>query len=166
MLSIAQRANDTIAVADRLLATVDDVDTVSRIETHAMKALWHNGRFAEMIDRARHTLTLTGDRPALAARFRAAQALACTRIVGADTAAEQAEAALADARTAGDRDALAFGLQAAGEAAHAQRRHQLALKHFRELRSVTGISYLAEEIMQLQLLDRYDDAQILLDAAL
>jgi DNA-binding CsgD family transcriptional regulator len=118
-----------------------------------------------MIDRARRTLTLTGDRPDLVARFRAAQALACTRIVGADTAAEQAEAALADARTAGDRDALAFGLQAAGEAAHAQRRHQLALKHFRELRSVTGISYLAEEIMQLQLLDRYDDAQLLLDAA-
>ena len=72
---------------------------------------------------------------------------------------------MAFARTAGDRDALAFGLHAAGEAAHAQRRHQLALKHFRELRAVTGISYLAEEIMQLQLLDRYHDAQLLLDAA-
>jgi DNA-binding CsgD family transcriptional regulator len=41
----------------------------------------------------------------------------------------------------------------------------LALKHFRELRSVTGVSPLAEEIMELQLLDRYDDAQMLLDAA-
>jgi DNA-binding CsgD family transcriptional regulator len=39
------------------------------------------------------------------------------------------------------------------------------LKYFRELRSVAGISYLAEEIMELQLLDRYDDAQILLDGA-
>jgi DNA-binding CsgD family transcriptional regulator len=165
VLSTAQRANDTIAVADRLLATVDDVDTVSRIETHAVKALWHNGRFAEIIDRSRHTLTLTGERTDLVVRFRAAQALACTRTVGADAAAEQADSALAHARTAGDRDALAFGLQAAGEAAHAQRRHQLALKHFRELRSVTGISYLAEEIMQLQLLDRYDDAQMLLDGA-
>jgi hypothetical protein len=57
VLSTAQRANDTIAVADRLLATVDDVDTVSRIETHAVKALWHNGRFTEIIDRSRHTLT-------------------------------------------------------------------------------------------------------------
>jgi DNA-binding CsgD family transcriptional regulator/nucleoside-triphosphatase THEP1 len=165
VLSTAQRANDTIAVADRLLATVDDVDTVSRIETHAVKALWHNGRFAEIIARARHTLTLTGERPDLVARFRAAEALASTRIAGADAAAEQADSALAHARTAGDRDALAFGLQAAGEAAHAQRRHRLALKHFRELRAVTGISYLAEEIMQLQLLDRYDEAQLLLDAA-
>ena len=165
VLSIAQRANHTISVADRLLATVDDVDTVSRIQTHAVKALWHNGRFAEIIERAGHTLKLTGGRPDLVARFRAAQALACTRIVGAEAAAERADTVLAFARTAGDRDALAFGLQAAGEAAHTQRRHQVALKHFRELRSVTGISYLAEEIMQLQLLDRYDDAQMLLDAA-
>ena len=165
VLSTAQRAHDTIAVADRLLATVDDVDTVSQIETHAVKALWHNGRYADIMERAGHTLELTRQRPDLVARFRAAQALACTRIVSADAAAEQADAALAHARAAGDRDALAFGLQAAGEAAHAQRRHQLALKHFRELRSVTGIAYLAEEIMQLQLLDRYDDAQVLLDAA-
>jgi DNA-binding CsgD family transcriptional regulator/tetratricopeptide (TPR) repeat protein len=165
VLAIAQRANDTIAVADRLLATVDDVETMSRIETHAVKALWHNGSFAEIIERARHTLALSGERVDLVARFHAAQALASTRIVGADVAAERADAALAHARNVGDRDALAFGLQAAGEAAHAQRRHQLALKHFRELRSVTGISYLAEEIMQLQLLDRYDDAQMLLDSA-
>jgi DNA-binding CsgD family transcriptional regulator len=165
VLSIAQRAIDTIAVAERLLATVDDVDTVGRIQTHAVRALWHNRRYAEIVERARHTIELTGGRPDLVARFRAAQALACTRIVGADAAAQRTDTALAHARTAGDRDALAFGLQAAGEAAHAQRRHQLALKYFRELRSVTGISYLAEEIMQLQLLDRYHDAQILLDAA-
>jgi DNA-binding CsgD family transcriptional regulator len=165
VLSITQHANDTIAVVDRLLATVDDVDTVGRIQTHAVKALWHNGRFAEIIERARHTIELAGGRHDLVARFRAAQALARTRIVDADAAAEQADTALANARTVGDRDALALGLQAAGEAAHAQRRHQLALKHFRELRAVTGISYLAEEIMQLQLLDRYDDAQTLLDAA-
>jgi DNA-binding CsgD family transcriptional regulator/tetratricopeptide (TPR) repeat protein len=165
VLSIAQRAIDTIAVADRLLATVDDVDTVSRIQTHAVKALWHNRRYAEIMERARHTIELTDGRPDLVARFRAAQALACTRIVGADAAAQGADMALAHARAAGDRDALAFSLQAAGEAANARRRHQLALKHFRELRAVTGISYLGEEIMQLQLLDRYHDAQTLLDAA-
>ena len=165
VLSTAQRANDTIAVVDRLLATVDDVDTVSLIETHAVKALWHTGRFTEIIKRAGKALELTAGRPDLDARFRAAQALACARILGADAAVEQADMAFAHARTAADRDALAFGLQAAGEAAHAQRRHQLALKYFRQLRSVTGISYLAEEILSLQILDRYDDAQMLLDGA-
>jgi DNA-binding CsgD family transcriptional regulator/tetratricopeptide (TPR) repeat protein len=165
VLSAAQRANDTITVVNRLRATVDDVETVCRIETHAVKALWHNGQFAELLERAGRTLALTGRRPDLAARFRAAQALARTRTINPEVAAEQAEIALADARTTGDRDAVALGLHAAGEAAHAQRRHQVALKHFRELRSVMGISYLAEEIMELQLLDRYDDAQMQLDAA-
>jgi DNA-binding NarL/FixJ family response regulator len=165
VLSRTQRATDTIAVADRLLATIDDVDTISRIQTHAMKALWLSARVADLIDRAEHSLAVTTGRADLAARYEAARALAATRSVGADAAAEQADAALLQARASCDDDALALALQAAGEAAHGQRRHQLALKHFRELRSVTGNSYLAEEIMQLQLLDRYDDAQILLDAA-
>jgi DNA-binding CsgD family transcriptional regulator len=165
VLSRAQRAADAITVADQLIATVDDADTVGRIETHAMEALWLGGNFAGLVHRADRNLALTAGRPDLVARFQAARALAGTRLVGADAAAEDADAALAQARVAGDRDALAFGLHAAGEAAHCQRRHQLALKHFRELRSVTGVSYLAEEIMELQLLDRYDDAQMLLDAA-
>src|SRR4029079_8369254 len=112
VLSIAAVSNSPIAVVARLLATVDDVDAVSRIETHAVRALWHNGRFAEILKRAEHTLKCTGERPDLDARFRAAQALACTRIVGADAAAEQADAALEHARSAGDRDALTLGLQA------------------------------------------------------
>jgi DNA-binding CsgD family transcriptional regulator/tetratricopeptide (TPR) repeat protein len=165
VLSRTERANDTIAVADRLLATIDDVDTISRIQSHAVKALWLSGRFADLNDRAERGLALTAGRHDLAARFEATRALAATRVLGADAAAEQADAALSQARASRDGDALALALQAAGEAAHAQRRHQLALKHFRELRSVTGNSYLAEEIMELQLLDRYHDAQILLDAA-
>jgi DNA-binding CsgD family transcriptional regulator len=165
VMSRAERANDTIAVADRLLATVDDVDTISRIQTHAVKALWLSGLFVDLIDRAERCLALTTGRRDLAARFQAAHALAATRTVGADAAAAQADAALSQARASRDGDALALALQAGGEAAHGQRRHQVALKHFRELRSVTGISYLAEEIMELQLLDRYEDAQMLLDAA-
>jgi len=165
VLARAQRANDTIAMADRLLATVDDVDTIGRIQTHAVKALWLSGRVADLTDRAERTLALISGRADLAARFEAARALAATRRVGADAAAARADAALSQARGSRDVDALALALQAVGESAHGQRRHQLALKHFRELRSVTGKSYLAEEIMQLQLLDRYDDAQMLLDAA-
>jgi DNA-binding CsgD family transcriptional regulator len=165
VLAAAQRANDTISAVDRLLATVDDADRVSRIETHAVKALWHNGCFAEIIRRSDRTLGIAEGRPDLLARFGAAQALANTKLIGADAAGEQAEMALAAARMAGDLEALAFGLQAAGEAAHGQRRHLLALKRFRELRAVTEVPYLAEEIMQLQLLDRYDDAQLLLDGA-
>jgi len=165
VLSRAQRAADTIAVADLLLATVDDRDITSRIETQAAKAMWLTGRFPELVQRADRDIARAATRRDLVARFQAVRALAHTRMLPADQAAEEADAALAEARVVSDRDALAFALEAAGEAAHSQRRHQLALKHFRELRSVTGTSYLAEEIMELQLLDRYDDAQMLLDAA-
>ena len=166
VLSRTQRAADTIAVADVLLATVDDADVVGRIETHTVKPMWLSGHSAALVGRAERAIARAGTRHDHVARFRAARALAHTRILPADQAAEEADAALAEARASHDHDALALALQAAGEAAHNERRHQLALKYFRELRSVTGVPYLAEEIMELQLLDRYDDAQMLLDGAI
>ena len=39
------------------------------------------------------------------------------------------------------------------------------MRHFRELRTLTGAPYLAEEITALQFVDRYDHAQALLDQA-
>ena len=165
VLSRTQRAADTIAVADRLLATVDDPETIARIETYTVEPLWLSGHSAELVTRAEQAISQAGEHHDHAARFRAARALANTRILSADKATEEADLALAEARASHDLEALAFALKAAGEAAHNQRRHQLALKYFRELRSVTGVSYLAEEIMELQLLDRHEDAQVLLDSA-
>jgi DNA-binding CsgD family transcriptional regulator/tetratricopeptide (TPR) repeat protein len=165
VLSRTQRATDTIAVADVLLATVDDADVVGRIETHTVQPMWLSGHSAALVERADRAIARAGTRHDLVARFRAARALAHTRILAADQASDEADAALGEARASHDHDALALALQAAGEAAHNERRHQLALKYFRELRSVTGVPYLAEEIMELQLLDRYDDAQMLLDGA-
>ena len=52
-----------------------------------------------------------------------------------------------------------------GEAAKNEGRHHASLQHFRDLRPLLGTSYLAEEIVSLQLLDRYEHAQILLDQA-
>ena len=72
---------------------------------------------------------------------------------------------LEQARDSGDAEALTLAVQAAGEAARNQGRHQEALAHFRELRTLTGAPYLAEEITALQFVDRYDHAQVLLDQA-
>src|SRR5882757_7481493 len=165
VLSRTQRAADAIAVADALLATVDDVDVVSQIDTYTVRPLWLSGHSAGLVERAERAIVRAGNRHDHVARFRAARALARTRILAADQATAEADAALAEATASHDDDALTFALQAAGEAAHNERRHQQALKYFRELRSVTGVPYLAEEIMELQLLDRYDDAQMLLDGA-
>jgi DNA-binding CsgD family transcriptional regulator len=165
VLSRTQRAAEAIAVADALLATIDDAEVVGRIDTYTVKPMWLSGHSTALVERAERAMVRAGTRHDHVARFRAARALAHTRMLPADQATEEADAALAEARASHDDDALGLALQAAGEAAHNERRHQLALKYFRELRSVTGVPYLAEEIMELQLLDRYDDAQMLLDGA-
>ena len=165
VLCHAQRANEAIAVADLILARVDDGDIIGQVETDAARALWLSGRVAELISRSESALRLGTLAPGVTARLRAAQALARTRLVTGEAAARETEAALGDARASGDPEALALALQGAGEAAKNDARHQRALAYFRELRSLVGASCLAEEITELQFLDRYDHAQALLDQA-
>jgi hypothetical protein len=78
VLSRTQRAADTIAVADLLLATVDDPDMISRIETQAAKAMWLTGRFPELVQRADRDIACAATRRDLVARFQAVRALART----------------------------------------------------------------------------------------
>ena len=80
VLSRTQRAAEAIAVADLLLATVDDADVVSRIETHTVKPMWLAGHSAALVERADRAIARAGTRHDLVARFRAARALARTRI--------------------------------------------------------------------------------------
>jgi ATP/maltotriose-dependent transcriptional regulator MalT len=165
VLCRTQRAGDAIALAETILARVDDRNLIGQIETEAARALWLSGRVSELASRVDRILQSTALEPAVIARLRAARALASTRMVTGDLAAREAGAAIEEARTAGDYEALSLALQAVGEAARNQGRHGAALRHFRELRSLTGVSYLAEEITALQFLDRYDHAQALLDQA-
>jgi DNA-binding CsgD family transcriptional regulator/tetratricopeptide (TPR) repeat protein len=162
VLCRTQRTTEAITVADLILARVDDANIIGQVETEAASALWLSGRINELMLRTERILQLDSLRPAVTARLRAVRALANTRRMP-EVAARQAPAALAEARATGDREALTLALRAAGEAAKNQAHHQVALRHFRELRSLIGLSYLAEEITELQFLDRYDHAQTLLD---
>lgn len=165
VLGRTQRTAETIAVADLVLARIDDGDLAGRVETQAARALWLSGRVGELISRTERVMRLTGLAPATTARLLAARALATTRTEPGGVAAERAQAAVAFARATGDDEALVLALQAAGEAARNESRHSGALAHFRDLRGLTGNAYLAEEITALQFLDRYDHAQTLLDQA-
>jgi DNA-binding CsgD family transcriptional regulator len=165
VLCRTQRPTDAIAVADLILARADGSDVTGEVETETAVALWQSGRVSEMSSRAERVLRLAAPDSRLAARMRAARALAGTRTLNGDVAARDAAVAVECARAANDREALALALRASGEAAKNLARHQSALAHFRELRSVTGAPWLAEEITQLQFLDRYDHAQALLDHA-
>ena len=165
VLRRTQRAGEAIAVADQILARSDDGNVIGQVETEAARALWLSGRISELESRAERALKITGLDASVTAQLRAARALASTRLAAGDEAAQEAAAALTYARETGDREALALALQAAGEAATNQARHQAALRHFRELRTHAGLPWLAEEITALQFLDRYDHAQTLLDQA-
>jgi DNA-binding CsgD family transcriptional regulator/tetratricopeptide (TPR) repeat protein len=129
------------------------------------RALWLSGRISELIERTERALKLTGLDASCIARLRGARALAGTRLEDGDSAAREAAAALACARATADGEAIALALQASGEAARNQARHRDALRHFRELRSLGDASCLAEEVMALQFLDRYEHAQRLLEQA-
>jgi DNA-binding CsgD family transcriptional regulator len=165
VLCRTQRASEAIAVADLILAHVDDGNVIGQVETEAARALWLSGRVAELASRVERVLPAADLDPGVTARLGSAHALARTRMVPGGVAAKEAEAAVEQARAVGDEEALSLALQAAGEAAKSEGHHRLALQHFRELRAVTGTSHLAEEITQLQFLDRYDHAQTLLDQA-
>jgi DNA-binding CsgD family transcriptional regulator/tetratricopeptide (TPR) repeat protein len=160
-----QRASEAIAVADLILARTDDANTVGQVEAEAARALWLGGRISELAARADRALKNPELDLGVTARLRAARALASTRLEDGDVAAREADAALESARRAGDRDALTLALQAAGQAASNEARHNASLRHFRELRSLTGTAGVAEEIRALQFLDRYSHAQALLDQA-
>ena len=165
VLCRVQRAAEATAVADRILASVDDANTIGQVEAEAARALWLGGRLAELMARTDRVLDNPDMAPGVSARLRSIRALAGTRLTTGDVAAKEAAAALEAARDSGDRDALTLALQAAGQACRNEARHDSALRHFREMRSVGGATGIAEEITELQFLDRFDHARTLLDQA-
>jgi DNA-binding CsgD family transcriptional regulator/tetratricopeptide (TPR) repeat protein len=165
VLCRAQHATQAITVAGQILARVDDANLAAQVETELARALWLSGRVHDLSSMIERTLRRSDLEAAVTVRLRAACALACTRTLTGELAAREAASALKQARDSRDAEAITLAVQAAGEAARNQGRHQVALRHFRELRALTGAPYLSEEITALQFVDRYDDAGILLDQA-
>jgi DNA-binding CsgD family transcriptional regulator len=165
VLCRAQHATQAITVADQILARVDDANLAAQVETEAARALWLSGRVHDLASKIEKTLCSRDLDALVTVRLRAMYALARTRTLPGELAAREAANAVDQARDSGDREALTLAVQAAGEAARNRGRHQVALQRFRELRTLTGAPYLAEEITALQFLDRYNHAQALLDQA-
>ncbi|KMO73860.1 helix-turn-helix transcriptional regulator [Mycolicibacterium chubuense] len=158
-----QREGEALTVARRLLAAAQDPETMARIEVHVCRALWHAGDYVGMAQHARRAAGREGLSDALRARLRAAEALAASRNQPAASAEAMARNALAEARRHSDEHAQRMASVALIETARNEGRHFVALRRFADLRTLSDSSYLAEEIRTLQHLDRYDDAQLLLD---
>src|SRR5580698_5056139 len=142
VLCRAQHAAQAITVADQILARVDDANLAAQLETEAARALWLSGRVHDLISRIERTLRSSDLDAAVTVRLQAVYALARTRTLPGEAAAKEAASAVEQARDSGDREALTLAVQAAGEASRNQGCHQVALRHFRELRALTGAPYL------------------------
>ncbi|SEO87864.1 ATP-, maltotriose-and DNA-dependent transcriptional regulator MalT [Actinacidiphila rubida] len=161
----AERAREAIAAADVILAFSDDITVVGRVYAEAAYALWLSGRDTDLSRRVERILASSSLDRATASRLSAARALARARTSAGEPASTHATSAVEQARASGDTAALALAMQAAGEAARIEGRHIDALEYFRKRRMLTGAVCLPDEITALQFLDRYDDAQTLLNLA-
>ncbi|MFI9762527.1 AAA family ATPase [Streptomyces sp. NPDC051963] len=162
VLCRTERAADAVAVADAIAAQAGDPDLVGEVEARVASALWFGGRVGELRARADRALRAVTLSPRVAARLRAARALADAGLARGDTALRHAEGALEEARLNGDREAVTSALWAAAVAAGNESRHLQALRHYQDMRSLGCTDHLADEIAELQSLDRHDHARALL----
>ncbi len=165
VLCQAQRGGQAIEVVDQLLTHARRQDDRARLQVSAAHALWLTGRPHEMATRMNGQLARPSGDLVTRLRLQAAQALASSRIAVPTAAAALAEDVLARARLLDDRDAEVGALHALAEIARNQGRHVAAYERFHELRTLLGADFLAQEVLQLQHLDRFDEAQRLLESA-
>jgi DNA-binding CsgD family transcriptional regulator/tetratricopeptide (TPR) repeat protein len=162
---LARTVRAVVAIADRLLARTSESDAVALLQVESCRALWAMGDCREVERRVKLTLRSTDVSDVARARLSALGALASIRTENAPTAVATATAALQAGRDVGDDLAQRIALHALTEAGRNEGRHEAALDPFAELRSFAGSEYLAEEIRVLQHLDRYAEADVLLDQA-
>jgi DNA-binding CsgD family transcriptional regulator len=165
LLSLAQRTTDALHVADHLLAYIDDDEAAGRIEIVVSRALWLAGQWTEAERRARVALKRRGLSPTVQTRLEALHALTLSRVSSPSIALPAAERALAAADIADDHVARQFAQHALAEIARNSGDHRTSLSYFRKLRAESEPVYLAQEIMALQHLDRYQHAETMLSQA-
>ncbi|GAA4631457.1 LuxR family transcriptional regulator [Actinoallomurus vinaceus] len=165
VLGLVQRCDDAIEVGDLVLAHLDDGESVSRVELGLARALWLAGRWEEASARCASVLARSDLTGPMRIRLNALQALVDSRLRGAAVTRPRAEAALAEARRLGDHEARITALHALAEITRNGADHAASLAYFRQLRAENQPEFFAQEIMALQHLDRYRDAEALLKQA-
>jgi DNA-binding CsgD family transcriptional regulator/tetratricopeptide (TPR) repeat protein len=165
LLSLVQRCNDALAVAGQLMAYLDDDDSAGRLEVALSRALWLTGRWSEAEQRSRTALARPGLSATVRARLEALHALALSRVGSPASAQPMAEKALATSGAAADRTGRLFALHALAEVTRNAGDHRASLSYFRQLRAEDEAAFVAQEIMALQHLDRYEHAGTMLAQA-
>jgi DNA-binding CsgD family transcriptional regulator/tetratricopeptide (TPR) repeat protein len=163
VLTRAQRGAEAVQVIDALLDGLTDPGSRARLQVLAARALWLAGAADELARRAEHELSTSVVDGALRARLEASRSLALSRVGTARAASLAATAALERGGELEDAETEALALQALGEVAKNEGRHLASYEIFHRLRTSPLPAFLADEITSLQFLDRFDEAQRLLE---
>jgi DNA-binding CsgD family transcriptional regulator len=123
------------------------------------------GHLHASVDRSTTALARPDLSPVLRARLVALQALARSRVEPARDAVATAEQALGEAERIEDDDARVLAWHALAEVSRNRGDHVESLRHYRAVRAVSGPSYIGQEFQELQYLDRFRDAEVMLRQA-
>ncbi|MBB5160745.1 AAA family ATPase [Mycobacterium sp. AZCC_0083] len=164
--NIAGRGGEAMAVADTLLAsTTLDEETFAQIQIDVAQAMWSRGELDHMQMRVGTASALRDLTAGTRAHLLALRALSHCRDVDMAAAIADADEAWAAGERSHSAAAQATALQALGEIARNDGRNAAALGFFRRTRPLAGRRFLHDEVVSLQLLDRFDDSAALLREA-
>ncbi|MGW2850640.1 AAA family ATPase [Streptomyces sp. NPDC001215] len=164
VLAAAQQGSAVITVADAMLAHATSPESMAAIEIEASQALRQAGRTADLVERVRARLADDISEGARA-RLMANWALVATGYEGGDAVLARAQEALELARRAQDRAAVETAEYALAELAMKRGSHAEALRRTRRLQAAAGDARPSAEVLSLQLLDRFPEAQEEISAA-
>jgi len=165
LLGLVHRCDEAIEIADVLLAHTDDADAVGQVEVVAARTLWLMNRWDAAVERCARALRRRGLSAIMQTRLAALHALARSRVEPSAVVAPDAQRALQAAERIGDETATVLARHALAESARNRGDHVSSLQHYRALRLVSGPTYIAQEILGLQHLDRFADADVMLREA-
>lgn len=165
LLGLVHRCDEAIEIADVLLAHTDDADVVGQVEVAAARTLWLMNRWDAAVERSARALRRRGLSEIMQTRLAALHALARSRVESATVVAPDAQRALQAAERVCDEAATVLARHALAESARNRGDHASSLQHYRALRLVSGPTYIAQEILGLQHLDRFADAEVMLREA-
>jgi DNA-binding CsgD family transcriptional regulator len=165
LLGLVQRCDEAIKVAEVLLSQTDEADACGEIEIVAARTLWLLHQWDWAVERSARALRRRGLSESMRTRLAALHALARSRVEPADAVRPEAERALAAAERISDPDGTVLARHAVAEVARNRGDHLASLRHYRELRVISGPTYVGQEIQSLQHLDRFTDAGVILRQA-
>jgi DNA-binding CsgD family transcriptional regulator len=165
LLGLVHRCDEAIDIADLLLAHTDDADAVGQVEVAAARTLWLMNWWDAAVERSARALRRRGLSEVMQTRLAALHTLARSRVESSAVVAPDAQRALQAAERVCDETATVLARHALAESARNRGDHAASLQHYRALRLVSGPTYIAQEIMGLQHLDRFADAAVMLREA-